>query len=656
MLHLTPRIRTPHNARETRVLPRIPLVSTVAESLVQITHRLPGGGEDRPGQILMANKVAEAIKTRKPLLVEAGTGTGKSLAYLVPALLAEKRTVVATATIALQSQLINNDVPLVAEGLGLDVSAAVLKGRRNYLCLQRLDEFDRSNHQEQLELLRGRSPGDHLQSIRDWAEATATGDREELDPAPPPDVWSAVSVGADECPGASRCPSGERCFAERARNIARESDVIVTNHHYYGLNLASDGVLLPEHDVVIFDEAHHLPEVIGATCGTDLGGGRVRALGRRVRTVLTDDELPALLDRSAIDLDGLLRGDIGRRHDLDADLVAVLIAARDRADRVVNALRKIKAPEGSDAAARVERAMMSATSLVGDVDEMIGSGADDVLWVDGNDNSPILRRTPLEIGAILDATLWTDRAVVLTSATLPNGLTEQLGLPAGTQIERVGSPFPYAELGLLYCSPDLPNPNSEKARAAVQAEMAILIEAAGGRTLGLFTSASAMREAAEVLREQLDVPILLQGESSKAALVEQFMADARTVLLATLSFWQGIDLPGDALTLVTIDRLPFPRPDEPVTQARRDRARAAAFRTVDLPRTQMLLAQAAGRLVRRRTDRGVVAVLDPRLATKKSYRWDLINALPPFKRTRDRDEVVAFLRTLNSESLDRADA
>ena len=180
--------------------------------------------------------------------------------------------------------------------------------------------------------------------------------------------------------------------------------------------------------------------------------------------------------------------------------------------------------------------------------------------------------------------------------------------------------------------------------------MTALIDAAGGRTLGLFTSASAMREAAEVLRETVDHPILVQGDTSKAALIETFKADPRTVLLATMSFWQGVDLPGDTLTLVTIDRLPFPRPDEPVTQARRDRARAAAFRTVDLPRAQMLLAQAVGRLVRRRDDRGVVAVFDPRLATKKAYRWDLVNALPPFRRTRDRAEVEDYLRRLDAEA------
>lgn len=623
-------------------------MSSARAALATITQGLPGGGEERPGQISMAEMVDTAVIGESALLVEAGTGTGKSLAYLTPAILAGKRTIVATATIALQSQLVANDVPRVAAGLDVEVSAAVLKGRRNYLCNQRMAEFDRSNHEEQLQLLRGRSAGDHIDEIRDWAERTTTGDREELDPAPPGDVWAAVSVGADECPGAGRCPSGDDCFSERARLTAKEADVIVTNHHYYGLNIASGGALLPEHDVVVFDEAHHLPEVIGATCGTDLSGGRVRTLARRTRNVLTDEELPLLLDRSAIDLDQQLSGIVGDKLVTNPDLVAMLVAARDRADKVLNALRKVKAPEGSDAEAKTERALLAANNLVNDIDAIIGADTtNDVLWVDGSVNNPVLRRTPLDVGGILEHQLWEDRSVILTSATLPNAIVEQLGLPSSTAVERVGSPFDYQELGLLYCSPDLPNPNAPDARAAVQEEMRALIEAAGGRTLGLFTSSSAMNEAAERLRETLDLPILVQGENSKAALVRDFQADPTTVLLATMSFWQGIDLPGDTLTLVTIDRLPFPRPDEPVTQARRDRARAAAFRTVDLPRVQILLAQAAGRLVRRSDDRGVVAVLDPRLATKKSYRWDVINALPPFRRTRHRHEVVEFLRSLD---------
>ncbi|MEM7276272.1 MAG: ATP-dependent DNA helicase, partial [Actinomycetota bacterium] len=482
----------------------------------------------------------------------------------------------------------------------------------------------------------------------EWAESTVDGDREELDPTPPPEVWGAVSVGSDECPGASRCPSGAECFAEVARQRAMAADVIVTNHHYYGLNIASDGALLPEHDVVVFDEAHQLPEVLGATCGTELSGGRFRALGRRVASVLTDEELPAGLDTSAADLDGLLRPALGTALDDLGAVVGALVTARDRADRVIAALRKLTPGEGTDIAARIERTQLAATRLVADIDAVLEADPADVVWVDGNQHAPVLRRTPLEMADLLATNLFGDRTVILTSATLSDGVAGQLGLDRDREVVRVGSPFDYQTAGLLYCPIDLPEPRSERHRTAVQDEILTLVDASGGRALCLFTSYGAMTAAAERFEDELDLPVLVQGEAPKGVLIERFKADPTAILLATLSFWQGIDLPGSTLTLVTIDRLPFPRPDEPIAQARRDRAGRLAFREVDLPRAQTLLAQAAGRLIRRTDDRGVVAVLDPRLANKKSYRWDLINALPPFKRTKERSEVVAFLAALDA--------
>ncbi|MEM7340635.1 MAG: ATP-dependent DNA helicase [Actinomycetota bacterium] len=626
-----------------------------ADLLGKVTQSLDGGGETRTGQIDMTTQVADAIDDQTTLLIEAGTGTGKSLAYLTPIIASERKAVVATATIALQNQLITHDVPQVSDGLGVDVSVALLKGRRNYLCRQRLAELERANQTEQMELLRGKNPANHLDEITEWSERTTTGDREELDPAPPPDVWSAVSVGPDECPGAARCPEGGTCFAERARLEAFEADVIVTNHHYYGLHLASGGTLLPEHDVVVFDEAHQLVDTFGATCGTELSGNRFRTLARRIRAVLTDDDVPAALDRSSFEMDDDLRPQVGKRAELGAELIARLVAGRDRAEQALNALRKLNPSEGTDVAARIQRATLAATSLVNDVDAVIEAGPDDVLWVDGSDYAPILRRTPLKVGDVLDAHLWPDRSVILTSATLADGLVPQLGLDgSNTAIERVASPFDYPELGLLYCPTDLPNPRRNDHRAAVQDEIAALATAAGGRTLALFTSYSALRDAADALEGRVPGPLLVQGDGPRDALVERLRTHPGAVLLATMSFWQGVDIPGDALTLVTIDRIPFPRPDEPVSQARRDKAGPAAFAQVDLPRAQILLAQAAGRLVRRTTDRGVVAVLDPRLATAKNYRWELIHALPPFRRTKDRSEVLAFLAALDAEATSSA--
>ena len=621
---------------------------SVEQLLNKVTEALPGGGENRTGQLDMAEAVAASLTEREALLVEAGTGTGKSLAYLTPIVAEGRSAVVATATIALQSQLVDSDVPRVAEGLGRPVTVALLKGRSNYLCRQRLEELTRSQRAEQLQLLGGRNPDHVLEEVLEWAESTEDGDREELDPSPSADVWGAVSVGADECPGAARCPSGDNCFAEQARQRAMAADVIVTNHHYYGLNIASDGVLLPEHDVVVFDEAHQLPEVLGATCGTELSGGRLRALGRRVAAVLTDEELPAGLDTSAADVEELLRPAVGNALDDLGDLVSALVTARDRADRVIAALRKLNPTEGSDIAARLERTQQAATRLVGDIDAVLEAEDSDVIWVDGGPTNPVLRRTPLELADLLAANLFEDRTVVLTSATLSDAVAGQLGLDGEHPVVRVGSPFDYPSAGLLYCPTDLPEPRSERHRQAVQDEILSLVEASGGRALCLFTSYGAMTAAAERFEDELDLPMLVQGEAPKGVLIDRFKADHRAILLATLSFWQGIDLPGSTLTLVTIDRLPFPRPDEPVAQAKRDRAGRMAFREVDLPRAQTLLAQAAGRLIRRKDDRGVVAVLDPRLATKRSYRWELINALPPFKRTKERTEVLAYLAALDA--------
>ena len=595
--------------------------------------------------------VAQTVANRGIALIEAGTGTGKSLAYLVPLVAAGKKAVVATATIALQSQLVEKDVPMVSAGLRRPIVAAILKGRNNYLCLQRYEELARADHREQLELLRGTQATEPLQSLRAWADHTDSGDREELDPAPPPEVWQAVSVGGDECPGANRCPAGDRCFAEQARSRAMDADVIVTNHHYYGLHLASGGLLLPDHEATVFDEAHHLGDALSATCGSEISGGRFRALARRARAVLADSEVPALLDRSGIDHDNLLREDLGARVRMTIELVQAMTMGRDRVDQILAELRKAAPKENSDAAARVERATRMATSLADDIDQALESSDSDVLWVDGTQQAPILRRTPLDIGSILCDELWGTRAVILTSATMPDGLVSQLGLPSSTEITRVGSPFDYENLGLLYCPTHLPDPRDPGFAAAMHAELGELITAAGGRTLALFTSYRAMQGASEYLRSRCGSSppheILVQGEGSRSLITDRFRADPRSVLLATQSFWQGVDLPGDTLTLVTIDKLPFPRPDDPVLSARRRRAGPAAFRTIDLPRAQILLAQAAGRLIRRADDRGVVAVFDTRLATNRSYRWDFISTLPPLTRTRDKDRVLGLLRELD---------
>jgi ATP-dependent DNA helicase DinG len=638
-------------------------MSSIFDLLGTVAQNVTGGGEDRPGQQQMAGIVADVLAVPgTAVAIAAGTGTGKSIAYLTPIVhaLAERRierAIIATATIALQDQLLGSDVPITVGALSVDVSAAVLKGRSNYLCLQRLDELNEAAIAEQQQLLAGTDAQSHVPAINEWVEVTTTGDREELVPAPPSAVWRAVSVGPDECPGAARCPRGGDCFAENARTSAAAADIVITNHHFYGLHMASGGALLPDHDLVVFDEAHHLPDVISATSGAEISGGRFRTIARRIRSLLTETEVADLLIRSADDLPDEIRSLTGTRVTVSADLLTVLLAGRSRSESAMKELRRVTSTAESSGgqvdsktSTRIERAMRMLTSLIDDIDLVINAETDTtVLWVDGSPGNPVLKATPIDVSPLCEEWLWRGQSVVLTSATLPAEIGTSLGRPELT-VDSVPSPFDYSTLGLLYCPLHLPTPKDPSYPEASRKEIERLVRAAGGRSLCLFTSYRAMEGAAAFLEQNLDgeMTVLVQGTESKAELIRRFVRTDRAVLLATLSFWQGVDLPGDDLTLVTIDRLPFPRPDDPVLSARRDRLGNSAFRMIDLPRAATLLAQAAGRLVRRADDHGVVAVLDKRLATSRSYRWDLINALPPFRRTKDPEEVCDFLRSLDN--------
>lgn len=621
----------------------------VSTTLAEVVAGLPSGGEARPGQAVMAQAVGEAIRAGRHLVVEAGTGTGKSLAYLVPAVLSGKRVVVATATKGLQDQLAGKDLPFLAARLGREITFAVLKGRSNYVCLQRVGELDGDDAQLGLDGLGDRPPTEEIKDLVRWAATSATGDRAELSFEPSNRAWSAVSVGPRECPGQAKCPRGDVCFTERARRAAAEADVVVVNTHLYGLDVATHGAVLPEHEVVVIDEAHQLEEVISATAGTAIAPGRFGALARSTRAILTDESLTTSLDAAGAALADELRGLVGTRLDapLDGPVSDALAMARERADRILAAVRKVPTDGPADVSARRERALQAASTLIDDIDVALSIPATHVAWVDGPPDLPSLQITPIDVSEVLAAGLWGERTAILTSATIPAGLPASLGLADGTfdQLD-VGSPFDYPTNALLYCATKLPDPRHADYEAALHTELEALVVAAGGRTLALFTSWRAMDAAAATLRPRLPWKVWTQRDLPKPALIEAFRDDEQSCLFATLGFWQGIDLPGPTLSLVTIDRLPFPRPDEPVLQARRERARADAFRTIDLPRAATLLAQGAGRLIRTATDRGVVAVLDSRLATARSYRWEMINALPPMRRTQDRAEVEAFLRTV----------
>jgi ATP-dependent DNA helicase DinG len=443
----------------------------------------------------------------------------------------------------------------------------------------------------------------------------------------------------------ARCPIGSACFAERARATAAEADVVVVNSYLYGMHLAHGKAVLPEHDIVVFDEAHQLEEVISSTAGIELSGGSFTALARSVKAIIADERLVADLEASAGQLTDALATHQGQRiRSLDEVLTAAVEVGGGRVERALAALRTVKS-DVEEVANRKLRATMMAMSLGVELATVAAVPEGDVSWVEGPRHAPRLRVAPIDVAPVLEE-LWGEVTAVLTSATIPRTLPIRLGLPPDDHEQLdVGSPFDYGANALLYCAAHLPDPRADGYEAAMHNELEALILAAGGRTLALFTSWRAMEAAVLALRERVPFPVLDQNSLPKPALVKAFSDDPTACLFATMGFWQGVDVRGETLSLVTIDRLPFPRPDEPLLQARRERAREGAFAMVDLPRAATMLAQGVGRLIRSATDRGVVAVFDPRLATAR-YRWEIVNALPPMRRTRERAEVEAFLEAI----------
>jgi ATP-dependent DNA helicase DinG len=659
--------------------------------LDKITAQM-SGGEHRPEQQEMCRAVAEAIVTRTHLVVQAGTGTGKSLAYLVPAALSGKKVVIATATKALQDQLAEKDLPQVDDGLGLPapLDFAVLKGRSNYVCRQRVAEVGSGGIQAELgdqgagradepavtpveegdssEASTGTPPEGIVEEVRQlvaWSQKSQTGDRADLSFEPSDRAWNMVSVGPRECPGAYNCPSGGSCFAEAARERASVADVVVVNTHLYGAHLASGSVVLPEHDVVIFDEAHELEEVMTSSLGVEVTPGRFRSLVTSGRSLIEQKDADLLDSLASLgdQLGTLLADRVGTRvlHDEarppvdDSELAALIGRAAEVSRRVTDAMRRGGAqrsflPEAGaadtdpDRASRKTRTLQAAVHLTEDLHRFETRGDGEVAWVDGTRRNVRLRLSPIDVGPVLATMLWGEVTSVLTSATIPPRIVERVGLQAfPTEELNVGSPFDYRSHALLYVARHLPDRRAAGAEEALHEELSQLLEAAGGRTLALFTSKRATEAAAAALAPELPYTLLLQGDLPKNLLLEKFASEETSCLFATMGFWQGVDIPGRALSLVTIDKLPFPRPDDPLLQARRDRAGGGAFSLVDLPRAATLLAQGSGRLIRNAEDRGVVAVLDPRLATA-SYRGVLLATLPPMRRSVDIAEVESFLR------------
>ena len=695
------------------------------------------GGAERPGQVTMAEAVEQSLRDGGHLAVQAGTGTGKSLAYLVPAAAHSMATstavVVATATIALQRQLVDRDLPRLSDALtpllGRPPVFAILKGRRNYLCLYRLRSGAPEDPADMLfDPGAVSAVGRQVQRLAEWADRTSTGDRDELVPGVDDRAWRQVSVPAPECIGAQRCPFGPSCFAEKAREAAGQADIVVTNHALLAIDALEDYPVLPEHDAVIIDEAHDLVNRVTTQAAADLSAAAPETAARRCGRLVSQETAGRL--RAAGETISQLFPDVreGRLDVLAEPLAVGLTALRDAASGCAAEVRAAAKEAGEDAGelAAVRAALASLDDMQRTAERILAAFGPDiasrreVVWMDRpqvpDPRLPAtLRVAPLEVGGLLAERLFRRRRVVLTSATLALGgsfqpLARQWGLPAlgtevpapaaevaapgtevpatGTEVAApgdevaapeagadqpgdaaegglfgarsgslawtgldVGSPFNHPRSGILYVARHLPPPGRDGLPAEYLTELRELITAAGGRTLGLFSSMRAARQAAGDLRAELDQPLLCQGDDATAELVRQFAADEATCLFGTLSLWQGVDVPGPSLQLVVIDRIPFPRPDDPLASARQ-RVVAAhggnGFMAVAVSHAALLLAQGAGRLLRTMEDRGMVAVLDPRLATAR-YGGFLRASLPPFWVTTDPAVARAALRRLTGQ-------
>jgi ATP-dependent DNA helicase DinG len=642
------------------------------------------GGSERSGQLQMATAVAHAFETGEHLAVQAGTGTGKSLAYLVPAIIRavsdDTPVVVSTATIALQRQLVNRDLPQLVDALTDALPRtprfALLKGRQNYLCLNKIHNgaASSSDDEPQDELFQPQAVtalGRDVQRLTTWASTTESGDRDDLKPGVADRSWTQVSVSARECLGMARCPFGTECFAERARGSAGRADVVVTNHALLAIDAVADSAVLPEHQLLVVDEAHDLVDRVTAVATGELTSTTLGVASRRI-TRLVEPELMQRWERASANFTAAIQDATPGRIDHLADELAThLTALRDVAGAARSAVDT--SPANAKAASARAEAVASLTEIADTASRILTSFAPaipdrtDVVWLDHEDNRgstrAVLRVAPLSVAGLLRSRLFAGSTAVLTSATLTVGgsfdaMASAWGLagapgdgePRWRGLD-VGSPFQHAKAGILYIAAHLPPPGRDGAGSAEQLnEIADLVTAAGGRTLGLFSSMRAARAAAEAMAERLSTPVLCQGDDSTAALVEQFAADPVTSLFGTLSLWQGVDVPGPSLSLVIIDRIPFPRPDDPLLSARQ-RAVAAAggngFMAVAASHAALLLAQGAGRLLRGVDDRGVVAVLDSRMATAR-YGGYLRASLPPFWPTTDAAAVRAALSRLRS--------
>ena len=626
---------------------------------------LPGYQPRHPQQ-QMAAAIAQAITSGDVLICEAGTGVGKTLAYLVPAILSRRKIAISTGTRNLQEQVFYRDLGLVRKALGVGVRAALLKGRANYLCRHRL-ELTRVSQMSQTS---GSGPGQpylrELHAISVWAESTGSGDIAEVAEVPEGSpVWRHVTSTAENCLG-QRCPRYDDCHVVAARQRAAKSDILVVNHHLFFADLAlreeGFGELLPGVDAIILDEAHQLPDLASQFFGMSLSSAQIAELVRDTRAAC-QAQAPDASEMVAVLLQ--VERTIGQFHvavgagpgriswsDLEGR-EPVLEAAESVAGALVSLSDALDphAQRGEDVAACHRRSISIQERL-----ELLRTGEDGyVRWLEVRDRDRgrgfTWHASPLEAGTQFSAHVASRGCSwVLTSATLSVGgslasYAERVGLPEATT-QLLKSPFDYARQALCYLPPELPAPRSPRYCAALCAVIEPVIAASMGRTFVLFTSHDALAEAASILAPRLSFPLVVQGDAPRSELIRRFLSAPDSVLLGTGSFWEGVDVRGDALSCVIIDKLPFAPPDDPVLRARMRHLEANGgrpFVDLQLPQAVIALKQGVGRLIRDQYDTGVVVLCDPRIVTR-GYGRVFVDSLPPMGITRDLDEVRSFFR------------
>ena len=651
------------------------------------------GGKPREGQIEMAEAVANALTDRHHLMVQAGTGTGKSLAYLVPALVHGRKVLVATATLALQRQLVERDLPAVVPALekqlGRSITYAIYNGVGNYICLAKMNSEEPDPDSELL--MEASFLEKDAKRLHAWARTRdVSGDRDD---APEVDrrVWAANSLSGRECVGADSCAYGSQCFAAKAKAKAQDADVVVTNHTLLAIEIVDAHPILPERDAVIIDEAHEFMDRTTQAVTEELTSSRVlraAAMARKYMPGKVSEGFTNAADSfhdAMNDYGADVKGDFsqqGRLKEIPQSLEHPIRKIRETATAVAQTLtsdEEILDPDALAERARVKGAVQEIATIAG---KLLKMGDTHVLWYEPTFSTLYL--APLSVSHVLRSNLLTQSPVIATSATLTVGsgfdaIAKSIGFivgedgdqevkdgdidPANLQTMDVGSPFDFANQGMLYLPKHLPEPTRDGTSPQVLEELGELIDAAGGRTLALFSSWRGVEAADLHLRNVLKerpISIITQKRGDAVApLVERFARDETSVLLGTMSLWQGVDVPGNSCILVVIDRLPFPRPDEPVLAARSalaDNSGGSGFMQVSVPRAALLLAQGAGRLIRSIDDRGVVAIMDSRIVTKR-YGNVLLNSMPPLWRTNDKEVVRASLSRLaqSMESLGHAE-